>query len=98
MVPSNFNPNAQLLTPQLLTLFSDRIEYTKNLGLPNSIQPAEWDYVPRFGIAWRPPDTANMTSVIRAGYGLFQLYQDLGNINNDLASVPFYRLDNGVER
>jgi hypothetical protein len=89
VVPSNFNPNAQLLTPQLLTLFSDRIEYTKDLGLPNSIQPAEWDYVPRFGIAWRPPDTRNMTSVIRAGYGLFQLYQDLGNINNDLASVPF---------
>ena len=30
-----------------------------------------------------------MTSVIRAGYGLFQLYTDLGNINNEFATIPF---------
>ena len=90
VVPSNFNHNAQLLTPELLQLFPDRIEYTGSLGLPNSIQPAEWDYVPRVGIAWRPPDLSkNMTSVVRAGYGIFQLFTDFNNINNELASVPF---------
>ena len=89
VVPSNINPNAQLLTPQLLNLFSDRIEYTNTLKLPWSIQPAEWDYVPRIGIAWRPPDTSRMTSVVRAGYGIFQLFTDLGNINNETATIPF---------
>jgi len=64
VVPSNLNPNAQLLTPQLLNLFSDRLEFTDKLKLPRSIQSAEWDYVPRFGIAWRPPDLAKMTSMI----------------------------------
>ena len=89
VIPSNVNPNGQLLTPQLLNLFSDRLEFTDNLKLPWSIQPAEWDYVPRFGIAWRPPDLSKMTSVLRAGYGLFQLYTDLGNINNEFATIPF---------
>ena len=90
VVPSNFSPNAQLLTPELLQLFPDRIEYTKSLGLPNSIQPAEWDYVPRIGIAWRPPDISkNMTSVVRAGYGIFQLFTDFNNINNEVATIPF---------
>ena len=42
------------------------------------------------GIAWRPPDLSkNMTSVVRAGYGIFQLFTDFNNINNELASVPF---------
>jgi hypothetical protein len=90
VVPSNINPNAQLLTPELLQLFPDRIEYTKSLGLPWSIQPAEWDYVPRIGIAWRPPDLSkNMTSVVRAGYGIFQLFTDFNNINNEVATIPF---------
>ena len=30
-----------------------------------------------------------MTSVVRAGYGIFQLFTDFNNINNELASVPF---------
>jgi hypothetical protein len=89
VVPSNINPNAQLLTPQLLTLFADRIEFTDSLKLPWSIQPAVWSFVPRFGVAWRAPDLARMTNVVRAGYGIFQLYTDLGLINNELASVPF---------
>ena len=57
--------------------------------MPWSIQPAEWDYVPRIGIAWRPPDLSRMTSVVRAGYGLFQLYTDINNINNEFATIPF---------
>jgi hypothetical protein len=90
IVPSNYNPNAQLLTPQLISLFADRLEFTKNLGLPNSIQPAEWDYIPRVGLAFRPPDLhKNITSVVRAGYGIYELFTDFNNINNELASVPF---------
>jgi hypothetical protein len=89
VVPSNLNPNGQLLTSQLLTLFADRLEYTGALKLPWSIQPAEWDYVPRIGIAWRPPDLSRMTSVVRAGYGIFQLYTDIANINNEFATIPF---------
>jgi hypothetical protein len=85
VIPSNVNPNAQALTPSLLNLFSDRIVYTKDLHLPNSIQPAEWDVVPRFGLNYQP----FKDMVIRGAYGIYQLFIDLGTINNEVATVPF---------
>ena len=85
VLPSNVNPNAQSLTPVLLPLFSDRIVCTKQLNLPNSIEPAEWDFVPRFGIAY----SLNSSTVLRGGYGIYQLFTDLGSINNEVATVPF---------
>ncbi len=30
-----------------------------------------------------------MTSVVRAGYGIFQLFTDFNNINNEVATIPF---------
>lgn len=85
IIPSNILPNAQPLTPTLVPLFSDRIVYTGALQLPNSIQPAEWDVVPRFGFAY----AATRNTVLRGGYGIYQLFTDLGTINNEVATVPF---------
>ncbi|HZP07012.1 MAG TPA: carboxypeptidase regulatory-like domain-containing protein [Terracidiphilus sp.] len=85
IVPSDISPNAQPLTPTLLPLFSDRIVHTSALHLPNSIEPAEWDFVPRFGFAY----AATKNTVMRGGYGIYQLFIDLGTINNEVATVPF---------
>ncbi|HVG26773.1 MAG TPA: hypothetical protein VM865_04125, partial [Acidobacteriaceae bacterium] len=85
VLPSNVNPHAQPLTPVLLPLFSDRIVYTNQLHLPNSIEPAEWDFVPRFGFAY----SVDKNTVLRGGYGIYQLFTDLGSINNEVATVPF---------
>jgi hypothetical protein len=73
------------LTPALLPLFSDRIVYTSALHLPDSIEPAEWDFVPRFGFAF----AATKNTVLRGAYGIYQLFTDLGSINNEVATVPF---------
>ena len=85
IIPSSVTPTAQALTPSLLNLFSDRIVFTNDLHLPTSIQPAEWDVVPRFGFAYQP--AAN--TVVRGAYGIYQLFTDLGTINNEVATVPF---------
>jgi len=85
IIPSDVSPNAQPLTPALLPLFSDRIVYTDALHLPDSIEPAEWDFVPRLGFAF----AATKSTVLRGGYGIYQLFTDLGSINNEVATVPF---------
>jgi outer membrane receptor protein involved in Fe transport len=85
IIPSNVNPNAQALTPMLLDLFSDRISFTADIHRPNSIQPAEWDFVPRFGFTYQPL----RNTVVRGAYGIYQLFTDLGSINNEVATVPF---------
>jgi hypothetical protein len=85
VIPSNVNPHAQALTPTLLDLFSDRLTFTSDIHRPNSIQPAEWDFVPRIGFTYQPfKDT-----VFRGAYGIYQLFTDLGSINNEVATVPF---------
>ena len=48
IIPSNIDPAVQSLTASLQALFADRIQSTKSLGLPDSIQPAEPDFAPRF--------------------------------------------------
>ena len=85
IIPSDVRPTAQPLTQTLLPLFSDRIVYTGARHLPNSIEPAEWDVVPRFGFAY----AATRNTVLRGGYGFYQLFTDLGTINNEVATVPF---------
>ena len=87
IIPSSIDPAVQPLTSTLLPLFSDRIQYTKDLGLPVGIQSGQPDFAPRFGLAWRPKGSNKM--VIRTGYGIFYLYPDGGNINNFVATVPF---------
>ncbi|MGD0773683.1 MAG: TonB-dependent receptor, partial [Candidatus Solibacter sp.] len=87
ILPSSMDTAVQQLTAYLLPLFSDRIQYTNSLGLPDSIHPSEHDWAPRIGFAWRPSGSA--TSVIRAGYGIFYTFPDQNPIDNTLASVPF---------
>ena len=87
IIPSSVDPAVQPLTSTLLPLFSDRITYTKDLGLPVGIQQGQPDFAPRFGIAWRPG--GNNNTVIRSGFGIFYLFPDGGNINNFVATVPF---------
>ena len=51
------DPVVQPETPFLLPLFSDRLEGTDFLGLPQSIRktgPGQW--LPRVGFAWTPTD------------------------------------------
>ena len=87
IIPSSIDPAVQPLTSRLTPLFSDRIQYTKDLGLPNSIQSPNRDFAPRFGLAWRPGSSDKL--VVRAGYGIFYLFPDGNNINNWVATVPF---------
>jgi hypothetical protein len=78
------DPVVQPEVPLLLPLFSDRIEGTDSLGLPQSIRktgPGQW--MPRLGLAWRPTDRV----VVRAAYGLFDVYLDT-NITLQWAKVP----------
>ena len=88
IVPTGVPQNAQPLTPTLLQLFGDRIEYTGQVGLPSSVSPAaHGDVAPRFGISWTP-DGAPRT-VVRAGYGIFYTFPDTNLINNTVVTVPF---------
>ncbi len=88
VVPSSFDPTSQVLSPRLLTAFGDRIEFTKDLGRPNSIQYAsKKDFAPRLGFAWRPFGSPNW--VVRSAYGLFFVFPDDNTFNNTIGSVPF---------
>ena len=87
IIPSTIDPAVQPLTAQLLQLFTDRIEYTKALGLPSSIQPFQKNWAPRIGFAWRPSGSDKW--VIRSGFGIFYNFPDSNTINNTVATVPF---------
>jgi len=69
-----------------LNLFSDRILFTNDIGLPKSISPSDkLDFAPRIGIGWNPTPK----NVIRAGYGIFYVFPDTNLINNTVVTVPF---------
>ena len=91
IVPTNgsgtlLDPTAQPETAQLIPLFSDRIEGTAALHLPESIRKTGPGlYVPRVGLAWRPG--GNNRTVIRAAYGLFPVFLDT-NMSLQWAHVP----------
>lgn len=88
ILPSNFSINAQPQTAFLYPLFQDRIELSKNLGLPLSIRPTDYkDFAPRIGFAWRPLKSDRW--VIRSGYGIFYAFPDDNLINNTENVVPF---------
>lgn len=87
IIPSSIDPQVQLLTPTLMQLFGDRIQYTKSLGLPDSIQSAQQNWAPRIGFAWRPGNSANL--VVRSSFGTFYVFPDSNTINNTVATVPF---------
>jgi hypothetical protein len=78
------DPVVQPETPLLLPLFSDRLEGTDQLGLPQSIRktgPGQW--LPRVGYAWHPKERF----VLRGAYGLFDIFLDT-NITLQWAKVP----------
>jgi len=87
IIPSSIDPQVQLLTPSLEQLFSDRIEYTNQVGLPSSIQSLQKNWAPRLGLAWRPFGSTKF--VIRAAGGIFYAFPDSNTINNTVATIPF---------
>ena len=91
IVPTNgsgglLDPTAQPETSQLIPLFSERIEGTAALHLPESIRKTGPGlYVPRVGLAWRPG--GNNRTVVRAAYGIFPVFLDT-NMSLQWAHVP----------
>src|SRR6202021_2337161 len=70
----------------LYPLFSDRIEFSGQLGLPKNIRPTAYlNLGPRIGLAWRPkPDWG-----VRSAYGIIYNFPDDNALNNTETSVPF---------
>jgi hypothetical protein len=87
IIPSSIDPAVQPLTATMLNLFSDRFDYTKSLGLPDSIHGTDVNWGPRAGIAWRPFGRSDW--VLRSAYGIFYVFPDSNTINNTVATVPF---------
>lgn len=87
IIPSSIDPAVQPLTATLQDLFKDRIDYTKALGLPDSIHGTAVNWAPRLGIAWRPFGRTDW--VLRTAYGIFYVFPDSNTINNTVATVPF---------
>src|SRR5208283_1831191 len=82
-----FDVNARPISAQLLPLYSDRIVYTKSLGLPNSIIDTDRkDFAPRIGIAWKPFGKDKWA--IRTGYGIFYDFADNTGPDNTVAVPP----------
>jgi hypothetical protein len=78
------DPVVQPEVPLLLPLFSDRLIGTDQLGLPQSIRKTgSGQWLPRLGLAWQP----NHRMVVRAAYGIFDVYLDT-NITLQWAKVP----------
>jgi hypothetical protein len=71
----------------MLQIFRDRFDYTKDLGLPDSIHGTDLNWGPRAGIAWRPFGRTDW--VVRTAYGIFYVFPDSNTINNTVATVPF---------
>jgi Carboxypeptidase regulatory-like domain len=81
------NITAQAPEAQLYSAFKDEIDTTSELGLPESIRPAEArDWGPRIGFAWNP---RSGKTVFRGAYGLFYGFGDTNNIGNEVGTVPF---------
>lgn len=86
VLPRNYSLDAQPLTPELTSDFSDRFEYADQLGLPQSIRKSDYfDVAPRLGFAFSPINS----TVLRGGYGIFFLFPDDNAINNTQNTVPF---------
>jgi hypothetical protein len=85
VVPSNIDLNAPIVAA-LYPLFSDRIEFTGQLGLPKNVRPTAYlNLGPRIGLAWSPkPDW-----VVRSAYGIIYNFPDDNALNNTETSVPF---------
>jgi hypothetical protein len=85
VVPSNIDLSAPIVAA-LYPLFSDRIEFTGQLGLPKNVRPTAYlNLGPRIGLAWSPkPDW-----VVRSAYGIIYNFPDDNALNNTETSVPF---------
>jgi len=99
IVPTNSSGNildsiAQPETPLLLSLFSDRIIGTNQLGLPPSIRrTGPGQFLPRFGFAWQPGSTSKV--VVRGAYGIFDEFLDT-NLTLQWAKVPPFEITQTV--
>lgn len=88
IAPSGLQDTDQPLTGILRKVFADRISYTNDLGLPQSVSPSDRrDFAPRVGMAWSP--TASKKLVIRSAFGIFFAFPDTNLVNNTVVTIPF---------
>jgi len=83
-----YDMNAQPEIPLLLPLFSDRLESSETLGLPESLRTSGPGILaPRVGLAYRIGGKDDL--VVRAAYGLFPIYFDSNMSLQWTKTVPF---------